>query len=82
MPCENSARRRSKTMALRCTPEEYRLIADMAAWGGMSRQDYILAKLTDVQVVVKPSVGVQKTLKDSRWHTCQGSGVWRPPTAS
>ncbi|WP_085831201.1 plasmid mobilization protein [Collinsella vaginalis] len=65
MPCENSARRRSKTMAFRCTPEEHKLICDMAAWSGMSRQDYIIAKLTDTQVVIKPSVGVQKALKDS-----------------
>lgn len=65
MPCENSARRRSKTMAFRCTPEERKLICDMAAWSGMSRQDYIIAKLTDTQVVVKPSVSVQKALKDS-----------------
>lgn len=52
-------------MAFRCTPEERKLICDMAAWSGMSRQDYIIAKLTDTQVVVKPSVGVQKALKDS-----------------
>lgn len=26
MPCENSARKRSKTMAFRCTPEEHKLI--------------------------------------------------------
>ena len=37
MPCENSARKRSKTMAFRCTPEEYELIANMAAWSGMSQ---------------------------------------------
>ena len=65
MPCENSARKRSKTMAFRCTPEEYELIANMAAWSGMSRQDYIIAKLTDTQVEVRPSVSVQKALKDS-----------------
>ena len=65
MPCENSARKRSKTMAFRCTPEEHKLICDMAAWSGMSRQDYIIAKLTDTEVVVKPSVSVQKALKDS-----------------
>ena len=65
MPCENSARKRSKTMAFRCTPEEHRLICEMAAWSGMSRQDYIIAKLTDTQVEVKPSVSVQKALKDS-----------------
>ena len=65
MPCENSARKRSKTMAFRCTPEERKLICEMAAWSGMKRQDYIIAKLTDTQVDVKPSVSVQKALKDS-----------------
>ena len=65
MPCENSARKRSKTMAFRCTPEEHKLICEMAAWSGMLRQDYIIAKLTDTQVEVKPSVSVQKALKGS-----------------
>ncbi len=65
MPCENNARKRSKTMAFRCTPEEHKLICEMAAWSGMNRQDYIIAKLTDTQVEVKPSVSVQKGLKDS-----------------
>lgn len=65
MPCENSARKRSKTMAFRCSPEERKLICDMAAWSGMSRQDYIIAKLTDNQVEVRPSVSVQKALRDS-----------------
>lgn len=65
MPCENSARKRSKTMAFRCTPEEHKLICEMAAWSGMSRQDYIIAKLTDTKVEVKPSVSMQKALKDS-----------------
>lgn len=35
-----------------------------AAWSGMSRQDYIIVKLTDTQVEVKPSMSVQKTLRD------------------
>lgn len=65
MPCENSARKRSKTRAFRCTPEEHKLICEMAAWSGMNRQDYIIAKLTDTQVEVRPSVSVQKALKDS-----------------
>lgn len=52
-------------MAFRCTPEEHELICEMAAWSGMSRQDYIVAKLTDTQVEVRPSVSVQKALKDS-----------------
>lgn len=65
MPCENSARKRGKTMAFRCTPEEHKLICEMAAWSGMLRQDYIIAKLTDTEVEVRPSVSMQKALKDS-----------------
>lgn len=65
MPCENSTRKRSKTMAFRCTPEEHKLICEMAAWSGMLRQDYIIAKLTDTEVEVRPSVSMQKALKDS-----------------
>lgn len=65
MPCENSARKRSKTMAFRCTPEEHKLICEMAAWSGMLRQDYIIAKLTDTEVEVRPSVSMRKALKDS-----------------
>ena len=65
MPCENSARKRSKTMAFLCTPEEHKLICEMAAWSGMSRQGYIIAKLTDTQVEVRPSVSVQKALRGS-----------------
>lgn len=47
MPRENNARKCSKTMTFRCTSEEHKLICEMAAWSGMSRQDYIIAKLTD-----------------------------------
>ena len=65
MPRENNARKRSKTMAFRCTPEEHKLICEMAAWSGMNRQDYIIAKLTDTQVEVRPSVSVQKALRAS-----------------
>ena len=65
MPCENSARKRSKTMAFRCTPEEHKLICEMAAWSGMSRQDYIIAQLTDTQVEMRPSVSVQTALRGS-----------------
>lgn len=56
---------RSKTMAFRCTPEEHELIYEMAVWSGMSRQDYIIAKLADTQVEVRSSGSVQKALKDS-----------------
>lgn len=65
MPCENSARKRSKTMAFRCITEEYELIANMVAWSGMSRQDYIMARLTGAEITVKPSSRTQRALRDS-----------------
>lgn len=65
MPCENSARKRSKTMAFRYAPEEHELIANMAAWSGMSRQDYIMARLTGTEITVKPSLRTQRALRDS-----------------
>lgn len=65
MPCENSARKRSKTMAFRCTPEEYELIANMASWSGMSWQDYIMARLIGTEITVRPSSRVQRALRDS-----------------
>ena len=72
VPCENSARKRSKTMAFRCTPEERKLICEMAAWSGMLRQDYIIARLNDTQVEVKPSMSAQKALKDSMAELAKG----------
>lgn len=79
-PCENIARKRSKTMAFRCTPEEHELIYEMAVWSGMSRQDYIIAKLADTQVEVRSSGSVQKALKDSMAKLVKGC-TWQPPTA-
>lgn len=43
MPRENSAHKRSKTMAFHCPTEECKLICDMTAWSGMNRQDYIIS---------------------------------------
>lgn len=56
---------RSDLFDARCTPEEYELIANMAAWSGMSRQDYIMARLTGTEITVKPSSRTQRALRDS-----------------
>ena len=37
MPCPNSARKRSKTMAFRVSPEEYEQITNLAKLSGMDR---------------------------------------------
>lgn len=65
MPCPNSARKRSKTMAFRLTPEEHAILCERIALSGLDRQEYIYRKLMDMEVVVQPSVRVHKALKDS-----------------
>ena len=37
----------------------------MAAWSGMSRQDYIMARLTGTEITVRPSSRTQRALRDS-----------------
>lgn len=63
MPCPNSARKRSKTIAFRVSPEEYERITNLAKLSGMDKQDFIMAKLMDHEIVVRPSTRVHKALK-------------------
>ena len=65
MPCPNSARRRSKTMAFRMMPEEYEEVITLAKLSGMNRQDFIMSRLRGIEITVKPSTRVYKALKDS-----------------
>ena len=65
MPCPNSARKRSKTMAFRVSPEEYERITNLAKLSGMDKQDFILAKLMDHEIVVRPSTRVYKALNSA-----------------
>lgn len=75
MPCPNSARRRSKTMAFRMTPEEYEEVISLAKLSGMNGRDFIMSRLRGVEITVKPSTRVYKALKDSMEKiTCSSSG--------
>ena len=75
MPCPNSARRRSKTMAFRMTPEEYEEVISLAKLSGMNGRDFIMSRLRGVGITVKPSTRVYKALKDSMEKiTCSSSG--------
>lgn len=64
MASKNGRRVRSKTMAFRVTPEEYEEICELARLSGMDRQDYIVSRLKNKEIVVKPSPKVHKALKD------------------
>ena len=64
MASRSGRRVRSKTMAFRVTPEEYEEICELARLSGMDRQDYIVSRLKNKEIVVKPSPRVYKALKD------------------
>lgn len=63
MPCPNERRKRNKTIAFRTTSEENDVITLLAEAAGMTKQEYIMSKLTDTTVVIKPSTRTIKALK-------------------
>ena len=54
---------RSKTVGFRVSPEEDALINAAVSLSGLSKQDYIMKKLTDKEVVVMGNPRVFKALK-------------------
>lgn len=54
---------RSKTVGFRVSPEEDALINTAVSLSGLSKQDYIMKKLTDREVVVMGNPRVFKALK-------------------
>ena len=51
-------------MGFRVSPEEAREIDALVALSGLTKQDYILRRLTDREVTVYPSVRVQRAVQD------------------
>ena len=67
MPVKNLdsyGRRRSKTIAFRMSTEEVRLLDQLVAVSGMTKQDYIISKLSDTTMKVVPSSRMQKGLEE------------------
>lgn len=67
MPVKNLdsyGRRRSKTIAFRMSTEEARLLDQLVAISGMTKQDYIISKLSDTTMKVVPSSRMQKGLEE------------------
>ena len=61
---DRMGRRRSVTVGFRVSPEEAREIDALVALSGLTKQDYILRRLTDREVTVYPSVRVQRAVQD------------------
>lgn len=57
---DQHGRRRSVTVAFRVSPEEAQLIDAQVAMSGMTKQDYITARLLNRKVTVVPSSRLQK----------------------
>lgn len=63
MPCPNSARERCRTVSFRVTDKQAEALDMRVRASGLNKQDYILAKLMDEEVVVRPSSRLYKALK-------------------
>lgn len=58
-------RLRSKTIAFRMSPEEADLLDHLVAISGMTKQDYIISKLSDMEIKVVPSSRMQKGMEEA-----------------
>lgn len=64
MPCPNDHRERSVTVGFRMTPEQKRWLDRVAEESGMSKQDFIMARLRDEAIAVVPNVRVYRALRE------------------
>lgn len=61
---DNKNRFRSKTVGFRVSPEEWDLISCYVDISGLTKQEYILNKLLDKEIIVYPNPRIYKRLKD------------------
>lgn len=61
---DTHGRHRSKTITFRMSKEEAELLDQLVAVSGMTKQDYIISKLSDTTVKVVPSSRMQKGMEE------------------
>ena len=61
---DTKGRLRSRIISFRVSPEEGELLDVKVKLSGLTKQDYVIKKLTDSTVVVQPNPRVYKALKD------------------
>lgn len=71
MACKNEDRARPMTVAFRVTKEMSERIDLMVALSGLSKQDYIMSKLCDMEITVVPSPRALKALRDEMREVCK-----------
>lgn len=60
---DTQGRHRSKIISFRVSPEEGELLDTKVKLSGLTKQDYIIKKITDRAVTVQPNPRVYKALK-------------------
>lgn len=61
---DNKGRFRGKIVSFRCSEEENALLDAAVKLSGLTKQDYIISKVTNREVIVQPNTRVYKALKD------------------
>lgn len=61
---DNKGRFRGKIVSFRCSEEENALLDAAVKLSGLTKQDYIISRVTNREVVVQPNTRVYKALKD------------------
>lgn len=64
MSCPREARKRCKTIAFWVTPAQAAEIDEMARTSGLTKQDYLLSRALEREVVIIPSTRVVKSLRE------------------
>lgn len=70
MPCPNDHRERSVTVGFRMTPEQKRWLDRVAEESGMSKQDFIMARLHDEAITVGQTSGFTGRCGSTWWSYC------------
>ena len=60
---DTKGRLRNRVISFRVSPEESELLDTKVKLSGLTKQDYITKKITDITVVVQPNPRVYKALK-------------------
>lgn len=62
---DGKGRFRGKIVSFRCSEEENEMLNAAVKLSGLTKQDYIINKVTNREVVVQPNPRVYKALKDT-----------------
>lgn len=71
MACKNEDRARPMTIAFRATKEMNERLNLMVAMSGLTKQDYIMSKLCDMEITVVPSPRALKAMRDEMREVCR-----------